>query len=181
MTDQPSLFVFNVSKAGCRHISEVPDDARFLLPSFNNALNSAREKNYIVQGAMYGPAGATVFIDTDDEDWADHVDCYGSYSVPEDVKKKISMDAHVAEIAPVQTIDQPSTSTEPTGQAYVSIFKVGNPSYKCVSEGANEPQVLLKSFIDAIQSILDKNGFVQGAMYGAEEGANIFIRGPDVD
>jgi len=39
------------------------------LQSFINALQSIKAKGYVVQGAMYGPEGANIFIDTDDEEW----------------------------------------------------------------------------------------------------------------
>jgi hypothetical protein len=36
-------------------------------------LQSIEAKGYIVQGAMYGPEGGNIFIDTDDEEWDQYV------------------------------------------------------------------------------------------------------------
>lgn len=65
-----------MGKTRVRQINDGPNEANLLLQSFTNALESIRAKGYIVQGAMYGPEGANIFIQTDDEEWADHVHCY---------------------------------------------------------------------------------------------------------
>jgi len=80
MTEQeksnpPSIFVFNVGKTRVRQINDGPNEANLLLQSFTSALESIRAKGYIVQGAMYGPEGGNIFIETNDEEWADHVHC----------------------------------------------------------------------------------------------------------
>jgi len=56
-------------------MNDGPDEAQSLLESFTSALKSVKAKGYVVQGAMYGPDGANIFIDTDDEDWCTHVSC----------------------------------------------------------------------------------------------------------
>jgi len=56
-------------------MTDGPDDAQSLLKFFTSALESIQAKGYIVQGAMYGPEGANIFIDTDDEEWSTHVSC----------------------------------------------------------------------------------------------------------
>ena len=78
-SNPPSIFIFNVGMTRVRHINDGPNEANnaanLLLQSFTNALESIRAKGYIVQGAMYGPEGGNIFIETNDEEWADHVRC----------------------------------------------------------------------------------------------------------
>ncbi|KAF8900750.1 hypothetical protein CPB84DRAFT_1824974 [Gymnopilus junonius] len=64
----PSIFVFNVGRTRTSQINDGPSGERSLLESFVKALDSIRAKGYIVQGAMYGPEGVNIFIDTEDED-----------------------------------------------------------------------------------------------------------------
>ncbi|KAF8176485.1 hypothetical protein BJ912DRAFT_1146854 [Pholiota molesta] len=81
MADQPSVpdeplptvSVFNVGQTRTRQTNDGPNEARLLLQSYINALKSIQAKGYVVQGAMYGPEGANIFIDTDDEEWSTHV------------------------------------------------------------------------------------------------------------
>jgi len=46
-----------------------------LLPSFIAALRSIEAKGYVVQGAIYGPDGASIFVYTEDENWVGHIVC----------------------------------------------------------------------------------------------------------
>ncbi|KAJ3502996.1 hypothetical protein NLJ89_g8634 [Agrocybe chaxingu] len=68
-SEPPSIFIFNVGRSSPRQINDGPVDDTTLLQSFINALQSIKANGYVVQGAMYGPEGANIFIDTDDEDW----------------------------------------------------------------------------------------------------------------
>jgi len=71
----PSVFIFNVGPTRTSQINDGPNEAHLLLQSFISALQSIETKGYIVQGAMYGPEGANIFINTADEDWYNHVSC----------------------------------------------------------------------------------------------------------
>ena len=69
-TNPLGIFIFNVGQARTKHINDGPlYGGLSLLQSFINAFKSINAKGYIVQGAMYGPEGVNIFIDTDDEDW----------------------------------------------------------------------------------------------------------------
>ena len=39
-------------------------------------LTHINNKGYVVQGAMYAAEGVNIFIDTEDEDWQEHIDCH---------------------------------------------------------------------------------------------------------
>ncbi|CAA7270971.1 unnamed protein product [Cyclocybe aegerita] len=69
----PSVLIFNVGRSSPRQLNDGPVGDTSLLQSFINALQSIKAKGYVVQGAMYGPDGANIFIDTDDEDWDAHI------------------------------------------------------------------------------------------------------------
>lgn len=79
-------------RAGSLHVSDSPDDPKLLLAAFSSTLQSTLDNSWIVQGAIYAPTGGTVFIDTDDEQWHDHVGCPGD----EDLWKKISPEVIVS-------------------------------------------------------------------------------------
>jgi hypothetical protein len=73
----PQILVYNVGRAGVRQIADAPNhDEATLIQGFITALRHIDNKGYVVQGAMYSPDMANIFIETDDEDWADHVDCH---------------------------------------------------------------------------------------------------------
>ena len=56
-------------------MNDGPNEAAMLLPSFIAALRSIEAKGYVVQGAIYGPDGASIFIRMDDENWVGHIVC----------------------------------------------------------------------------------------------------------
>ncbi|KAJ3502171.1 hypothetical protein NLJ89_g9010 [Agrocybe chaxingu] len=68
-SNPPSVFIFNVGRSSPRQLNDGPVGDTSLFQSFINALQSIKAKGYVVQGAMYGPEGANIFIDTDDEEW----------------------------------------------------------------------------------------------------------------
>ena len=73
--DPPSIFVSNVARTKYSQINGGPHEAALILPSFIAALQSIEAKGYVLQGAMYGPDGASIFIYTEDEDWDRHIVC----------------------------------------------------------------------------------------------------------
>ncbi|PPQ86776.1 hypothetical protein CVT25_012419 [Psilocybe cyanescens] len=158
LTTFPSIFLFNVSKAGARHVSDSPNNQRLLLAAFCSTLQSALENEWVVQGAIYAPTGGTVFIDTDDEQWDDHV----GLPADEDLWKMVSSKEHPTDMqSPVQMFNQaPGIKT---GFCYID----ANPT---------NPRSMMKQFIDAICSNLNQSELVLSASYGPYEGASILMR-----
>ncbi|PPQ70084.1 hypothetical protein CVT26_013417 [Gymnopilus dilepis] len=66
---RPRILVFNVGRTRTKQISHGPLEFRALLPAFLKALESIRTKGYIVANATYSTEGASIFIETADEDW----------------------------------------------------------------------------------------------------------------
>ncbi|KAH9483167.1 hypothetical protein JR316_0005271 [Psilocybe cubensis] len=172
----PSIFIFNVLKAGARHVSDAPHDPKLLLAAFSAALESALNKPWIVQGAIYAPAGASIFIDTEDDQWHDHVGC----PADEDLRKMFSEENSPLSNASEKVNENTEYVPDLTSRrACASIFKVPYTPYKSYyppDDAQNDPKSLLKQFIDAIHSVLHKSELIISAMYEAEaKSANIFM------
>ncbi|KAF8198503.1 hypothetical protein BJ912DRAFT_922444 [Pholiota molesta] len=72
----PSVYVYNVGRTRCTQTHNCPNEAHDYLQSFINALKCVQAKGYTLQGAIYGASEASIFIDTDDEDWGGYVHIY---------------------------------------------------------------------------------------------------------
>ena len=53
-----------------------PLQGETLLQCYINALHWVKVKGYRLQGAMYSPDGANIFIDTEDEQWDGNIDIH---------------------------------------------------------------------------------------------------------
>ncbi|KAF8880593.1 hypothetical protein CPB84DRAFT_1751388 [Gymnopilus junonius] len=76
-SEPPSIFIFNVGRTKWKQSNDGPWEGETLLECFANALRSIGSKGYVVQGAMYSPEGANIFIDTEDEVWVESIDIHG--------------------------------------------------------------------------------------------------------
>ncbi|PPQ98022.1 hypothetical protein CVT26_003084 [Gymnopilus dilepis] len=72
----PSIYIFNLGSTKWKQSNDGPFQGETLLECFTNALRCIKARGYRVQGAMYSPDGANIFIDTEDELWDDSVNIH---------------------------------------------------------------------------------------------------------
>lgn len=76
-SEPPSIFIFNLGRTCTSQINDGPWHGETLLQCFAIALGSINTNGYTVQGAMYSPEGVNIFIETDDEHWAERISING--------------------------------------------------------------------------------------------------------
>ncbi|PPQ98017.1 hypothetical protein CVT26_003079 [Gymnopilus dilepis] len=79
----PSVYIFNIGSTKWKQSNDGPLQGETLLQCFINALQGIKVRGYRVQGAMYSPDGANIYIETEDELWDDNINIHTVKDVQE--------------------------------------------------------------------------------------------------